>query len=73
MSSEMIATLVDGAIPICVGIYCTLLGFRILGKKPGESQKYDQWYGRFGKHFKWLGPLIALFWVVKTISSIVSG
>jgi hypothetical protein len=50
--------LVNAAIPFFVGIYCLLVGFRVVGSKPGVNPKYDQWHGRFGIFFKIAGPVL---------------
>ncbi len=36
-------SVVDALIPFCGGVYCLLVGFRVLGKKPGEDAKFDAW------------------------------
>ncbi len=61
MRPEMIEGLVEGGLPVAMGLYVTLLGFRTLGKRPGESPMYDQWYERFGSTLQVLGPLVFLF------------
>jgi hypothetical protein len=61
MTPNMIAALVDGAIPLLGGIYCTLLGFRVVGKPPGASEEYDAWHRRFGTFFRVGGPFLILF------------
>ncbi len=44
MKPEVIGELVNAVIPFFVGISATLLGYRVVGKKPGASFKYDDWY-----------------------------
>ena len=51
-----VATNIDFLIMFLGGVYATLLGYRILGKKEGVDEKWDAWYAKFGHHFKWLGP-----------------
>jgi hypothetical protein len=41
-------TLVNAAIPFCCGIYVLLVGFRVIGKKPGDDEKFDAWHAKFG-------------------------
>lgn len=65
MNPQLIGLLVDGAIPIVAGLYCTLLGFRVVGKKAGESAKYDEWHARFGKALKIGGPLLIVITLVR--------
>jgi hypothetical protein len=50
--------LINAAIPFFVGIYCLLVGFRVVGKKPGEDPKFDAWFARFGIFFKIAGPIL---------------
>lgn len=57
-SAELFALVVDKAIAFLVFLYLTLLGFRVVGKKPGESARYDDWHNRYGRHMKWLGPVV---------------
>jgi hypothetical protein len=58
------AVLIDAAIPFLVGVYCLLVGFRVVGKKPGVNPKYDQWHARFGTVFKVVGPVLMLVGVI---------
>ena len=67
MSAGMIAGLVDAALLLAGGLVATLCGFRVLGRKPGEDEKFDAWYSKWGKHLKWLGPLVIAFGIVRLI------
>jgi hypothetical protein len=67
MPPEVIAGLAEGAIPLAGGVYGTLIGYRVVGKRPGESAKYDQWYTRFGVHFKWMGPVLIAYGLFQMI------
>jgi hypothetical protein len=49
-------------IPICGGIYCTLLGFKIVPRI--KSEEHNKWYSKFGKSMRWMGPFIFLFGVL---------
>ena len=42
------------------GVYCTLLGHRVVGKKAGVSREHDEWHRRWGGPFKVLGPLLVV-------------
>ncbi len=58
--------LVDAAIPFLVGVYCLLIGFRVIGSKPGADPKYDEWHARFGPFLKVAGPIlfiVAIFYL----------
>jgi hypothetical protein len=63
MSPHFIAALSKGAIPFLCGLYGTLLAYRILGKKPGQDVRRDQWQQRYGGALKYLGPLLMAFGV----------
>lgn len=67
MRAEAIATIIESTIPIAGGLYGTLLGFRVVGKKPFESLEYDRWHERFGPMFRVLGPLVILFGVFQLV------
>jgi hypothetical protein len=58
--------LVNAAIPFCVGVYALLVGFRVVGARPGVNPKYDQWHARFGIVMKLIGALcmvLAVFYL----------
>jgi hypothetical protein len=57
---EFMGALVNAAIPFAVGVYCLLVGFRVIGKKPGADPKFDAWHARFGIFFKVAGPILIL-------------
>jgi hypothetical protein len=52
--------LVLSAIMLAAGIYATLLGHRVLGRRPGLSFAYDAWHDRHGHRLRRLGPLLIL-------------
>lgn len=54
------ASLIDHLISMAAGITSALLGFRLLGPKPGMNAKYDALYGKWIRHLKWLGPVTIL-------------
>lgn len=43
---------------VVAGLWSALLGFRVLGKAPGESRDWDRWHDRFGKFMKIGGSLL---------------
>ena len=63
MTQEIVVALVQASIPFLGGLYGTLLAYRVLGKRPGQDMRWDQWYQRFGRHFRYVGPLLMLFGV----------
>jgi hypothetical protein len=42
MIADLIGYLVDTGIPLVGGLYSTMPGYRWVGKKPGESERYDE-------------------------------
>lgn len=64
MSVQIAASLVDFLSVIAVGVWMALYGFQVVGKKPGDP-KYERNHAAFGKHFRWLGPLIVAFQLVR--------
>jgi hypothetical protein len=71
MRPEVVGALVEGAIPFFFGIYATLLAYRIVGKKPGESPRYDEYHAKHVGKLKVLGPLVALFGVFMAFQNIM--
>lgn len=65
--------LVNVAIPFCVGVYCLLIGFRVIGKKPGEDPKFDAWHARFGIFLKVAGLVSIALAVIFLVSGSRSG
>jgi hypothetical protein len=67
----MIGALVNASIPFFAGIYALLVGFRVVGKKPGQDPKYDQWHQKFGMVLKVCGPvliLLSIFFLVDGVA-----
>lgn len=64
MTPNEVASFVDFAITMAGSIVATLFGFRIVGK----GAHMDAWYAKWGKHLRWLGPIIALFAVVQLLN-----
>jgi hypothetical protein len=54
------AQLVNAAIPFLVGVFCLLVGFRVIGSKPGVNPKFDAMHARFGTFFKIAGPVLMI-------------
>ena len=72
MSPDLIGNLVSSAIPLFGGIYVTLLGYRVVGMKPGMSLKSDEWHARFGRMFQIFGPLMIVFGLFESTMAFVS-
>lgn len=67
MNAKTVAALVELAIPLLGGLYATLMGFQIVGRKPSTDLKYLAWQQRWGRHLKWLGPLVMIFGVLQFV------
>ena len=63
--TAFVATIIDHSISVLAGILALLLGYRVLGPKPGANPKYDTFYLKWTKHLKWLGPVIIAFALVQ--------
>jgi hypothetical protein len=70
LTPESIGALVDGAGWLLGGVMCTLLGHRVLGKKPGESAALDHIQRRFGPLWKWGGPILMLAGTAKIVGAL---
>ncbi len=60
MTAGHIATLINAGIGVLIGVYVSLLGHRVIGKKPGVSPEYDKWHKDHGSLLRVLGPVIAV-------------
>lgn len=56
--------LVNAAIPFFVGVFVLLVGFRVVGKKPGEDPKFDEWHARSGVFLKVAGPILIVLAII---------
>ena len=72
MTTHLLAAIIDHSFSILFGLLVSLLGFRVLGPKPGANQKYDVFYGQWGKHLKWLGPLMVVFGVIQITIAVLA-
>lgn len=63
--STLLATVIDHSISVLGGILALLVGYRVLGPKAGVDPKYDAFYLKWGKHLKWLGPVVIAFALVQ--------
>jgi hypothetical protein len=69
MNLQFMASFFDLVLSLILGLIATLYGFRILGEKSNESQKFDIWYDKWGKHLRWIGPgfmgFSVIWWFLK--------
>ena len=70
----MLAAYIDEIIMFFVGAWATAMGFGYLrvSKDPIAEEK---WRARFGKHLKWIGPLLLVIAAVLAVAKLtgVSG
>jgi hypothetical protein len=52
--------MVSFAIPFFGGLYAALLGYRKIGKRPGEDLALDVRLARYGRLLRVLGPLVMI-------------
>ena len=64
----MLAAYIDEIIMFCAGAWATATGFGYLraSKDPVAEEK---WRARFGKHLKWIGPLLLVISVVLSVAT----
>lgn len=56
----------EGIIPLLGGIYCTLLGFRVVA--PGKNrERNEQWLKKFGPFMRIGGPFLIIFGFVQLL------
>ncbi len=65
MSPNAIGQIGDAIIPLLGGIFATLLGFRKIGKKPGQDVSYDEKMKKLEKPLKILGSLVFFFGLIQ--------
>jgi hypothetical protein len=68
MSSETIAQYIETVVMMGAGLWIWAIGFRLIGKKPGESIKYDAWHDRYGRFFRYGGPIVMLSGMVTLLA-----
>ena len=55
MTPELIATLVERGISLLIAVFALLYGYRVIGKRPGDSFAVDQWHAKWGRMFRVCG------------------
>lgn len=70
MSAQLWGAFVDNFISIAAGILASLYGYKVMGYRTG-TPRYDQWYETWGKHLKWLGPLVIAFGLLRMLITVV--
>ncbi len=55
---DLILYLASQAISFGAGLAALLIGCRVIGKKPGQSAKFDEWQIKYGNLFKIGGGIL---------------
>ena len=58
MNPTLLTVLIENGVLVVVGIWLTLLGYRIVGHKPGANPTNDAWFKKHGWMFRWGGPVM---------------
>ena len=62
-----IARNIDALIPLLGGAYATYLAYRGIPASTTKRVAWEQWYARWGRMLRWLGPLVMLFGLAQLI------
>lgn len=73
MGPELMGSLVDKGISFIVGVYFTLLGFRLVGRKDGQSPVYDAKMKKVALLFKICGPILIVISILQTVITVSKG
>ena len=65
---KVIGIAVDAGISLFAGVLAMCMGFRWVGKKPGEDPAHDDKHARYMVCLKWGGPLMIAISVAKAIA-----
>lgn len=60
MKPDPLALLLLCGTPAVVGIYFALVGYRVIGPRPGADLKYDHTWQKNGRIFRVLGILLTV-------------
>lgn len=60
MKPDPLALLLLCGTPVVVGVYFALVGYRVIGPKPGVDLKYDITWAKNGRIFRVLGLLLSV-------------
>ena len=71
MTAKLIAVLIDKGISIVAASVALLVGYRKLGKKPGESEVFDKWHVKWGKTLRICGWVMLVCFVPLLIADVV--
>jgi hypothetical protein len=64
--SLTLGALVDCVLPGLIGVLFTLLGYRVIGPKPGANLTYDYRFAKYGRVYRVLGAVLIVTSVYRT-------
>jgi hypothetical protein len=56
---------VGDIIIMLIGLYCALIGFRVVSASKRQGAEYEEWYKKWGSKLKIIGPVLMLIAIVK--------
>ena len=71
MNTNIIASLFDHLTVLAIATAATLYGFKVILNKSG-NESYDKFYNSFGKHMKWMGPLVIAFQLLELLTTFMA-
>ena len=54
----------NGLIPLLGGIYCLLLAYRVVLRKPKDPERMELWHRKFDRMMKVIGPVLIVFGIL---------
>lgn len=58
---------VEGILLFLVGIYCTLIGFRVISASKKQGPEYDAWHKKWGLLLKIAGPIMIMAGIARSL------
>ena len=55
MTPDLITALIEYGLPILVGVYFILVGYQIIGPKPGTNPTHDYRFAKYGHYSRLAG------------------
>ncbi|PIU41752.1 MAG: hypothetical protein COS99_03790 [Candidatus Omnitrophica bacterium CG07_land_8_20_14_0_80_42_15] len=49
---------------ILVGVYISLIGFRIISASKKQGEEYEKWYATWGSKMKIIGPVLIIIGII---------
>jgi len=57
----------DGIIMILIGVYCALVGFKVISASKKQGPECDAWHKQWGLLLKIAGPVMIIAGIVRLI------